>query len=199
MFCKPRLENPRQNRYAPPMRRIELDLLDGPGGWVQATVRREGELGVDFYCVRLWQDEEGNWSPQGALYVPGVTPETLRAVPLNRIVLAVNATEALRADLARRLNETAPDVGTKEFWAAFTGFIHDEPPLKLERPKGRRLSDEFFAQVAETYRGAMMRGLPPRTAIAEAAGTSTDVAGRWVREARKRNLLPPTRQGKVRA
>jgi hypothetical protein len=39
--------------------------------------------------------------------------------------------------------------------------------------------------------------LNPRSAIAEAAKVSTDVAGRWVREARKRGFLPATDPGKV--
>jgi len=67
----------------------------------------------------------------------------------------------------------------------------------LKRPAGRNLPDEFYATVAERYRDAAGRGLSPRAAIAEAAGVSADVAGRWVRQARKRGYLPPTEPGKV--
>lgn len=180
------------------MRRIELDLSDGPGGWVEAVAHGRREL-AGLYFVRLSPHDDGRWGPDGALFVPGVTPETLRAIPLQRILLAVDASESLRGDLASRLDEEVPEVGTVEFVKAFTGFVHEEPPLTLERPKGRSLPDEFFVQVAETYRSAVARGLPPRTAVAEAAGVSLDVAGRWVREARRRQHLPPTQQGKVRA
>jgi len=179
------------------VKRFELEFQDGPGGWVEADVIGEGEYAPFFVRFRL--DKQGGWAPDGALYVPGLSPETLRAIPLKRILLAVGASESLRAALQRRLTETVPEVGTVEFHRAFTSWVHEEPPLRLQRPKGRALPDEFFAKVAETYRAATIRGWPPRTAVAEAAGVSTDVAGRWVREARKREYLPATEQGKVTA
>jgi hypothetical protein len=177
------------------VRRFELEFQDGPGGWVEAVVSEEGEFASFF--VRVRRGKQGRWAPDGALYVPGLSPETLRAVPLKRILLAVSASESLRASLERRLEQAVPEIGTPEFHRAFTSWIHPEPSLTLERPKGRALPDEFFAKVAETYRAATIRGWPPRTAVAEAAGVSTDVAGRWVREARKRKYLPATEQGKV--
>jgi hypothetical protein len=65
--------------------------------------------------------------------------------------------------------------------------------------KGRRLDDDWYAKVGATYIAAKDRGLKPRMAIAELAGVSTDVAGRWIYEARKRGHLPPTRPGRVSA
>jgi hypothetical protein len=183
-------------RYAASVRRIALELQDGPGGWVEAVLSMGPEFG-SFY-VRLQRTEHGEWTPQGTLYVAGL-PESLRDLPLHRVLLAVAASESLHAALARRLDEEVPEPGSHEFEAAFTSWVHDEPPLVLERPKGRALPDDFFTKVAETYRTAMMRGLPPRTAVAEAAGVSTDVAGRWVREARRRKFLPETQPGKVKA
>jgi hypothetical protein len=162
---------------------------------VEAIAFEAGEFASFF--VRFRRDEQGRWTPNGALYVPGLSPETLRAVPLKRILLAVTASESLRAALESRLDQIVPEVGTPEFQGSFTSWVQAEPPLTLERPKGRALPDEFFAKVAETYRAATIRGWPPRTAVAEAAGVSTDVAGRWVREARKRQYLPATKQGKV--
>ena len=61
----------------------------------------------------------------------------------------------------------------------------------LERPPGRRLNDDFYAQVADVYRRVAGRQKNPRTVIAEAAGVSTDVAGRWVYEAPE--ARPPRR------
>lgn len=183
------------------VKRIGLDLVDGPGGWLEAAVAEEG--GFSRYepsYVRFQPDGRGGWSPQGTLYIPGLSPETIRAVPLKRIALAVEASKPLRDALASRFSEPAPEPGTADFtnlWATRGHWFHEEPPLTLERPKGRALPDEFFAKVAETYRAAIVRGLPPRTAVAEAAGVSTDVAGRWVREARKRAYLPATQPGKV--
>ncbi len=182
------------------MKRIELDLVDGPGGWLEALVAEEGGSEYQPFYVRCQPDGRGGWPLQGTIYVPGLSAETIRAVPLRRITLAVEASKPLRAALTSRFDEPAPEPGTPDFqelWASVAHWVHEEPPLVLERPKGRALPDEFFAKVAETYRAAIVRGLPPRTAVGEAAGVSADVAGRWVREARKRQYLAATQQGKV--
>ena len=179
------------------MQRTELDLQAGPGGWLQVTISRDGEFG-DVY-LRLRRTGEGTWVPQGTLYAPPLSPELLKAIPLRRILVAVAASDAARNDLEKRRDETAPEPGSPEFAEAFaTGWLHPEPPpLKLKRPRGRRLPDDFYAAVANLYLQAAARGLNPRTAVAEAAGATTEVAGRWVREARKRGQLPPTAPGKV--
>lgn len=149
--------------------------------------------------MRLTRRPDGEWAPQGSLYVPGLTSERLRTLPLVRILLAVAADEALQNELVARLDDDVPEAGaTNEFHKVFTNWSHAEP-LTLERPGGRKLSDDFYARVADVYRAATVRGLRPRTAIAEAAGVSSEVAGRWVREARKRDLLPETTPGRVRA
>jgi hypothetical protein len=173
-----------------------LEFTVGPGGWLQARVL--GTSGLEsVVAVRLRPDPEGNWQPDGTLLVQPMTQETLRKLPLRRILLAVAASPGLREGLMARLDQEVPELGSDEFkQTVLSGYVHPElQPLK--RPKGRNLSDEFYATVAERYRDAAARGLSPRTAISEAASVSTDVAGRWVREARKRGLLPPTTPGKV--
>ena len=110
--------------------------------------------------------------------------------------MAVAASEGLRERLVAGLDKEAPEPGP-ELLKALSGFVHPEFP-PLERPEGRNLPDEFYATVADRYRDAAARGLNPRSAIAEAAEVSTDVAGRWVREARKRGFLPATEPGKVK-
>jgi hypothetical protein len=47
-------------------------------------------------------------------------------------------------------------------------------------------------------RQAIGRGLKRRTAVAEAAGVSVDVAGRWIYEARKRDLIRETSRERER-
>jgi hypothetical protein len=179
------------------MKGTKLEFTVGPGGWLQAVARRgDGPLEAVF-ALRLRRDAEGAWEPEGSFYVMPVTAENIRAIPLRRILVAVAASEALQARLAARLGEKVPEVGSIDFHKSLSGFVLPELP-PLVRPAGRNLSDEFYAAVADRYRDAAARALNPRTAIAEAAGVSTDVAGRWVREARKRDLLPPTRTGKVK-
>jgi len=147
-------------------------------------------------AVRLAPDADGAWKPDGTVYVRPVTQENLRVPPLRRIVVAVAASEGLQASLTARLDDAVPDPGSNDFLKALSGYVHPELP-SLTRPTGRTLSDEFYAAVADRYRDAAARGLSPRSAIATAADVSTDVAGRWVREARKRGLLPATDPGKV--
>jgi hypothetical protein len=178
------------------MTQTRLEFTVGPGGWLEAV-----ELGSDgdlesVIALRLKQDAEGVWQPEGTFYLLPVTPERIRSIPLRRILIAVAASEALRSGLAARQDEDVPEPGSDDFHRALGGFIHPELP-RLERPATRNLPDEFYAAVADRYRDAAARGLNPRRAIADAADVSTDVAGRWVREARKRDLLPPTKTGKV--
>jgi hypothetical protein len=180
--------------------RTELDLQAGPGGWGKVSISRDGEL--EEVYLRWRRADDGAWKPQGTLYAPPLSPEKLRTIPLRRILAAAEASGTFRNDLKRKLDEPAPEPGSSEFDEEFaTGWAHDEPkPLpKLKRPRGRRLPDDFYAAVADLYREAAARGLNPRTTVAEQAGTSTEVAGRWVREARKRGQLPPTAPGKAKA
>jgi hypothetical protein len=153
-----------------------------------------------FLALRLRPDKKGRWEFEGTLFLTGLTPESIRTVPLRRILLAVEASESLRDKLALRLKEPAPNPGTIEFMQSGSGFLVPEPvppPVKIKRPKGRNLSDEFYATVGEAYRVAVERMENPRTTIAESAGVSNEVAGRWVRQARKRGYLPATEPGKV--
>jgi hypothetical protein len=162
-----------------------LELLPGPGGWVQVVGKA--------WIVRFTR--EGDVWKQTEIRLIDARPEDLRAFPLRRIELAVNASDALSAALAARLDEDPEELGPR----AFEGFVIviPEPPITLKRPKAHRLTDEWYAEVAKVYRLAAARQLNPRTTIAEAAGVSTDVAGRWVYEARKRGHLPPAQPGKV--
>ncbi len=178
------------------MERTTLDFNVGPGGWLMAVVRP----GLGSAYVRLWRDEDGSWHPQGTVLLPGLNPEALRRIPVRRILLAVAASESLRDKLAARYDEEAPDTTSPDFMPAFNGYVVPEPPpVKIRRPAGRNLPDEFYATVGEAYRVAVERGEAPRTTIAESAGVSNEVAGRWVRQARKRGYLPSTEPGKVNA
>ncbi len=180
------------------MQRTELELQARPGGWVDVTISQDGEF-WDVH-LRLRRTDDG-WEPQGTLYARRLSPQTLKAIPLRRILAAVAASDALRNDLEKQFEEPAPEPGSDEFkkMAETAAWSHPEPLPALKRPRGRRLPDDFYAAVANLYREATTRGLNPRTAVAEQAGTSTEVAGRWVREARKRGQLPPTAPGKAKA
>jgi hypothetical protein len=169
----------------------EIHLIPGPAGWVQARFTLDGRRYRVF--VRFEPDAKGQWKP-AEWAIPGYRDDVLRQVPHNRIRKAVAADEQLKAKLAGRLSEE-PEPG---FRSAF-GEAERHKPIQLRRPKSRRLDDVFYRQVAYAYRQAIGRGLNPRQAIADAAGVSPDVAGRWIYQARKRELIPRTTPGKVSA
>ena len=185
-------------RYSALMQADELVLLDGPGGWVEARLEGDAVATSPRTWVRF-VDEDGAWVA-GGLYLHSPKPDDLRAAPLRRIELAVNAHKGISDAVRRRLRERTAEPGTADFFRSFTGYVKQaEPPLVLRRPKGKALNDAWYQEVADVYRAAAARGLRPRVAIADAAGVSRDVAGRWVYEARKRGFLPPTDAGKVTA
>jgi len=168
-----------------------MELKAGPAGWVLA----QGDT-LDACWIRFVPVGE-DWQPTTLFHWP-LTAELVRRFPLHRIEIAVNADDRLSAALAARYDEPIDEPGTERFVTAFTGYGHvPEPEITLKRPSGRRLPDEWYAQVAVAYTMASARSLKPRKAIAEAAGVSLDVAGRWIYEARKRGLLPATRPGRV--
>jgi hypothetical protein len=173
----------------------ELALMEGPGGWIEATLPlADGSVSRSWVCFVT--DDGGRWQPAG-LFMLSPTPESVRAIPLHRVVVAVNADDALRSALADKLEQPVPPLGSANFLKAFSGFHRRAPRFVLERPPGHRLSDDFYRAVARAYRDAAARGLSPRAAIADDADVSTDVAGRWVYEARKRGFLPATEPGRI--
>jgi hypothetical protein len=189
------IDEPLRQRYARVVDEQRLEFLDGPGGWLQVLVRRPSRP-TESIWIRLKPTADQEWIPTGELFVADLTPQLLRDIPLRRILLAVAASDALRTRLARRLKQRVP-ADSEALFRAFEGYAIDEPELELRRPAGRYLSKEFYAEVARFYRSAVERGLKPRKAIAEAAGVSNEVAGRWIRQARKQDLLPATEPGKV--
>jgi hypothetical protein len=66
----------------------------------------------------------------------------------------------------------------------------------LARPDGRD-PDDFYARVAEAYREYAPHTRAPAAEIAREAGVPATTAHRWIREARRRQFLPPGRKGKA--
>jgi hypothetical protein len=158
---------------------------------VQARFALEG--GERRLFVRFEPGAKGSWKP-AEWSIPSYPPEELRQIPFLRIQRAVQANEGVKKELAKRLGEAAEPGFRNAYGVAERG-----KPLTISRPKGRNLSDGFYASVAIAYKHAVGSGENPRQAIAEAAGVAADTAGRWIYEARKRQFIPKTTPGKVNA
>jgi hypothetical protein len=171
----------------------EIHLSVGDGGWVRARFKPRDSSGQTAY-VRFAPD--GTRWRAIELWLGDPTPGLLRALPLNRIEHAVNANGQIAFGLAAGHENPSPADLPAHFKDKRRRIVQ---PLKLERPAGRKLGDAFYERVGLVYRQAVARGLKPRRAIAEAAGVTDDVAGRWIHQARRRNFLPETKPGTVNA
>jgi hypothetical protein len=184
------------NRYASdslPGVSGDFDLGIGPGGWLKVTL-----IGQPMAFVRFERMADRRWAPVWLMQAQP-TIAVLRNFPLHRLELAVNASDLIQQRLEERMEESG-NITDKDFFASFTGFTIPVPDLpKIKRPEGHKLDDAFYAEVAAVYRAAAGLQMPPRKAVAKAASVSTDVAGRWVHEARKRGYLAPASAGKASA
>lgn len=75
------------------------------------------------------------------------------------------------------------------------GYPEGKFPM-IHAPEGR-LTDEFLADVADAYRWLTRAKRAPAPAIADMAKVPVRTVHRWIYEARKRDILPPARQGRA--
>jgi hypothetical protein len=83
-------------------------------------------------------------------------------------------------------------------WARFPGWdtaddasLSVAPSMKLEIPEDRRRPDSFYAAVAERYQWLASKARRPAEELAAANGVPVTTIHRWVKEARRRGILPP--------
>jgi hypothetical protein len=179
-----------------------IDFALGPGGWVKTHWRRGGPERTAWVRFEE-QPSRGRkranapapqWRVAELRVTVDDTTENLRAIPLHRIELAFNALgHEMSAELRQWLNDEVPGDLDKAIRKQF----EKHPRKKLKRPARRKLDDAFFRDVAFAYREALIRGLNPGMTIAEDAGVPHSTAARWIAQAREKDYLPKTRQGKV--
>lgn len=132
---------------------------------------------LDVY-VRLAPAADGRLRVS-SLHVEGpVTAGLLRLIPIGRIEAAANASfHHAVAPAASRVDPRIPD--------------------DLRRADGRGRPDSFYESVAEIYRQLSATTAQPVAVLAEANQVPRTTAHRWVKEARRRRMLPPGRPGKA--
>lgn len=69
------------------------------------------------------------------------------------------------------------------------------PRRTLKAPAGARYPDSFYEKVAEQYLAAAAASARPAAELAERSDVPVSTVHRWVKEARRRGLLPRGRRG----
>jgi hypothetical protein len=124
-----------------------------------------------------------------------VTGTRLRALPWGSLELALQASVALKG--TPRAGKVYERTG-HAFAGTLAAAAVSLQPVPLKKPE-RGYGDEFYKGVAATYRRALIDNRRPVVAVAEQANVPRSTAGRWVKEARRRNLLGKTKPGKAGA
>lgn len=172
-----------------------LVINPGWGGWAEVTWSGGKGATVIAY-VRFEEDEQLLMRVYG-LYMTAPWVHLYRELPLGRIENAVNANASVRWALHEDI-EKDPGPDLVQFFAIKAAIDKGmSPRYRLKRPTSRRLGDEFFVQVAQAYTDAVAFGLNPRKTLATDSDTPADTVARWIRETRRRGLLPPASPGKV--
>ncbi|MER5647312.1 hypothetical protein [Streptosporangium sp. NPDC002524] len=131
-----------------------------------------------------------------------VTARLLRTLPVARMESAANQRAA---HLGEADTATYPLVSLDvriptgmEAWARrpIAPGPDQGMPLKLSIPTDRKKPNSFYEQVAERFQWLASRGPRPASVLAEANEVPVTTVHRWVKEARRRGLLPSGQRGK---
>lgn len=156
----------------------------------KGTVDRIRSLGDHWYAwtdgvpdggelrVHASMAADGRYHLDAIDYSGPVSATVLRSIPVGRIEAAVN-------DLARHGHDAARSVAEARVPDALRD--HSVPGYP----------DEFYEVIARAYRTLAAHSARPIVDIAEANEVPVTTAQRWVKEARRRQLLPPGRRGKA--
>jgi hypothetical protein len=151
-------------------------LVDDENGWLRWT-GEPTHLGT--IRVRVGQADDGRWHLD-ALHLEGpISAEALRAVPVGRIEAVANSQL----------------LGIPSLPAPRTRSARVPDRLRSNAVNG--YPDTFYEAVAAIYQGLASRSPRPVADLAAANAVPLTTAQRWIKEARRRELLPPGRRGKA--
>jgi hypothetical protein len=130
-----------------------------------------------------------------------------RNFPLGRVVEAANVDGDLRDRLLEQLAKPGQAGAPVHPYDALGGKpvpmyverLKSWKRFELKKPPGRRLPDDFFAEVARAYKDALAAGENPRKQLALDSGVPADTVARWISKARAKGELPPARPEKASA
>jgi hypothetical protein len=178
------------------------------------------------FVARYEKGEGGRLNVVGWYFDPRLSPEPLtndvfRSVSVTRIEAIINRRDnpaiiGLRGIIAELEPGTSEQGGRPEADAGLVDITIDlaidqfvkmlregdrraprSKSVRLRVPDTKRFGDEFYARVADVYLELLERNERPIVALAEANDRPYKTVAAWVREARRRGMLPPGRAGKA--
>lgn len=167
-------------------------------GWVSLP----GAEGAKGLHVRVRLADDGRMVITD-LFLHGdeLNSEMLRGISISRLEAQLH--QVMRADWAQggKYNTADDDVTLRKLRARVRSIsaqrlVSALDRKTLSRPDGQD-PDEFYRLVARAYSDYAAQSNAPAKALAEEAKVPTTTAHRWVREARRRGLLPPARKGRA--
>jgi hypothetical protein len=122
--------------------------------------------------------------------------------PLTTLSLRVPLSKLVRLCVARAGGTVTVERGAKGSVrrlrpAVLSGDVEGFEQAVHRPQRGKRLEDAFLEQVAQVYRDAITRGVPPTDEVAKVMRAARSTAGRYVVEARRRKVLGPTTAGRA--
>lgn len=170
----------------------QLDFTPERAGWCAWTIP-----GLPHKVRTLVKEVEGR--PVFAeVQVSGedVSSADLARIPLRRMAAKLLASRA-EAHWQRAAASTNREVNAAIAAGFYMGLARQYAAGKtdpLGRP-GRRGPDDFYRELAAIYLGLALESNRPSAVIAEREKVPAPTVQRWVREARRRKLIPPARKG----
>jgi hypothetical protein len=165
----------------------------GNGIRAEALPRVTPEGRVRFVEMRVKKD-----APDELL-----TSDDLRGVPFTGMLTWAHEPKALRSILR---SAGWDDEGIRRVLRRMSMQLHPswspkKPSLRFKIPEGRRKPDAFYGRVARVYTWLSIWGgtRAPAAEIAEANKVPVTTVHRWIKEARRRGLLPPGQIGRAGA
>jgi hypothetical protein len=156
---------------------VEFFGFDEPNTWARVELRNNVPRLVEVG----WRSGPGSRE---------VMPKDLRGHDLDSIIDGLYSGFVMRVDHTARKVECALDMDS-EFSREIREF------LDQRRSGKRRITGAFLEQVAEVYRANIDHA--PTEAVSRTFGVKHRMATDYVKQARGRGLLPPTKQGRARA
>lgn len=170
------------------------------GGWVLATNPESDTTGF-LVLLRFSPVETGRLRISEAVIKGGrgfLDVATWRSIPVAEASTWANVPEnraALEDHLYDGDAEVAIGAGAEDVQPVLR--VVRKRSYRLPEPRGRRYPDTFYQRVAEAFVAAVAAGDPPGRSLATANRVPETTVARWIREARRRELLAPA-QGKGR-